>query len=195
VFYNPGKQQPFYRSTINLIHRMFYRPNFCCNCGEKIERIEWTMFSSRKFCDLCQTEFRAKDVGTKLLAVLGIVISTAVISSIFRPAQPPSRPVPTQFVTTALPGNQGSAANLNTTSTPPLQSQAGTNASTSTVSSQPAEEPKQRAEIKAAEPVYYCGAATKKGTPCSRRVKKPGERCWQHQGMPSIVAESGTVRK
>ncbi|HKP70095.1 MAG TPA: hypothetical protein VJV05_12480 [Pyrinomonadaceae bacterium] len=29
------------------------------------------------------------------------------------------------------------------------------------------------------EAVYYCGAMTRKGTPCTRRVKTPG-RCWQH---------------
>src|SRR6185369_586604 len=32
------------------------------------------------------------------------------------------------------------------------------------------------------KPVYLCGAPTKKGTPCKRRVKSPGARCWQHQG-------------
>ena len=31
------------------------------------------------------------------------------------------------------------------------------------------------------EKVYTCGARTKKGKPCSRRVKEPG-RCWQHKG-------------
>jgi hypothetical protein len=34
------------------------------------------------------------------------------------------------------------------------------------------------------EPVYYCGAMTKKGTACTRRVKSPG-RCWQHLGQPA----------
>lgn len=29
--------------------------------------------------------------------------------------------------------------------------------------------------------VYYCGARTKKGTACKHRVKKAGERCWQHK--------------
>lgn len=31
------------------------------------------------------------------------------------------------------------------------------------------------------KPVYYCNAPTKKGTPCKHRVKKQGERCWQHR--------------
>ncbi|MEO6588559.1 MAG: hypothetical protein ABIP06_04450 [Pyrinomonadaceae bacterium] len=36
------------------------------------------------------------------------------------------------------------------------------------------------------EKVYYCGAATKKGTPCSRKVKGGG-RCWQHTGQEAIL--------
>lgn len=31
--------------------------------------------------------------------------------------------------------------------------------------------------------VYYCGALTKKGTPCKHRVKHQGDRCWQHKGV------------
>ena len=35
-------------------------------------------------------------------------------------------------------------------------------------------------------PVYFCGAKTKKGRPCSRKVKG-GRRCWQHQGLKSMI--------
>ena len=38
----------------------------------------------------------------------------------------------------------------------------------------------------ASETVYFCGAQTKKGTPCTRRVKGGG-RCWQHQGQPAML--------
>ncbi|HJX90606.1 MAG TPA: hypothetical protein VJ372_08920 [Pyrinomonadaceae bacterium] len=34
--------------------------------------------------------------------------------------------------------------------------------------------------------VYICGARTKKGTPCSRRVHGP-VRCWQHKGNPAML--------
>jgi hypothetical protein len=37
-------------------------------------------------------------------------------------------------------------------------------------------------QVTAPKPVYYCGALTKKGTPCKHWVKKAGERCWQHRG-------------
>jgi hypothetical protein len=35
--------------------------------------------------------------------------------------------------------------------------------------------------------VYMCGARTKKGTPCKRRVHVAGERCYQHKGKPAMV--------
>lgn len=38
-----------------------------------------------------------------------------------------------------------------------------------------------------------CGARTKKGTPCRRRVS-PGRRCYQHQDQPSILAPSATEK-
>jgi hypothetical protein len=42
------------------------------------------------------------------------------------------------------------------------------------------------------EVVYICGARTKKGTPCQRRVRGP-ERCWQHRGKPAMLPPSKLV--
>jgi len=36
------------------------------------------------------------------------------------------------------------------------------------------------------EQTYQCGARTKKGTPCSRRVHGP-VRCWQHKGAKAML--------
>jgi hypothetical protein len=38
------------------------------------------------------------------------------------------------------------------------------------------------------EAAYICGARTRKGTPCRRRVHAAGERCYQHKGMPAMVS-------
>jgi hypothetical protein len=90
---------------------------------------------------------------------------------------------------------RGSEANLNTTTNQPIQSQNGTNPTVPTVSLPTGAATKSVGATKETDAVYYCGAATKKGAPCSRRVKHAGERCWQHQGMPSILDENGSVRK
>ena len=37
-------------------------------------------------------------------------------------------------------------------------------------------------------PVFICGARTKKGTPCRRRVHVAGERCYQHKGLSAMVS-------
>jgi hypothetical protein len=34
---------------------------------------------------------------------------------------------------------------------------------------------------------YICGARTRKGAPCRRRVHAAGERCFQHKGLPAMV--------
>jgi hypothetical protein len=38
------------------------------------------------------------------------------------------------------------------------------------------------------EPIYICGARTRKGTPCRRRVHAAGERCYQHKGLSAMVS-------
>jgi len=47
----------------------------------------------------------------------------------------------------------------------------------------------------ASELPYICGARTKKGTPCKRRVHFAGERCYQHKGMPAILPLDKLVAK
>jgi hypothetical protein len=47
-------------------------------------------------------------------------------------------------------------------------------------------ENKKTEVVKAVEDkTYFCGAATKKGTACSRKVKGGG-RCWQHEGQEAL---------
>jgi hypothetical protein len=173
---------------------MFYRPNFCCNCGEKIERVDWPLFASRKFCDLCETEFRVKDLGAKILTAVGIVIATASISSIFKAPQDGMKTATSEPVAFSSAIRKQPDTNFNTTQAPQVQSQTGANANTSTAI-QPVRPVGSEPATKSSDAVYYCGAETKKGTACSRRVKRAGERCWQHQGMPAMVAESRTERK
>jgi hypothetical protein len=43
-----------------------------------------------------------------------------------------------------------------------------------------------------AETVSICGARTRKGTPCSRRVRGTG-RCWQHRGKPAMLPASKLI--
>ncbi|HEY7785116.1 MAG TPA: hypothetical protein VIB00_10335 [Pyrinomonadaceae bacterium] len=44
------------------------------------------------------------------------------------------------------------------------------------------------------EQIYICGARTKKGTPCSRRVSAE-VRCWQHKGERAMLPREKLVIK
>lgn len=166
-----------------------YKPNFCAECGEKIERQSWHFWTSRSFCENCETVFRASRVVP--VALLGIAL---FFTGIFfgqagqRPQKPlavttpgaaalaekPQTAIPKQFAGSNQPAQpQTSIEPPPPKNTPPAN----------TV--KPAASDSGRTE-QAREAVYHCGARTQKGTPCSRRVKTPG-RCWQHAGKPSML--------
>jgi len=171
---------------------MLYRPNFCCNCGERIERDEWPLLASRKFCDVCQSELRISDWIPKVIFSVALLIGFAGISSFFRVGKPS-----TTEIVSALPQPTAAKllANSNTTPTAVQQSQTGPSANTTSLSNSEPGMVRPAPAVKTTEAVYFCGAATKKGTPCSRRVKRPGERCWQHAGMPAMAESAVKAAK
>ncbi|HSE16805.1 MAG TPA: hypothetical protein VLB46_07105 [Pyrinomonadaceae bacterium] len=123
-----------------------YRPNFCSECGGKIVRLRWRLWTNRRFCDPCcgrfGNTFRLQRAGMVVVLVcLGVLIGRG-----FRREPPPlviRRPAPVE----------------SSTSTPAAVT---------------------------VEETYTCGARTKKGTPCSRRVRGP-VRCWQHKGAKAML--------
>ena len=56
------------------------------------------------------------------------------------------------------------------------------------------ENPEQPSAPIVADDVYLCGARTKKGTPCSRRVHGP-VRCWQHKGAKAMLPDEKLIVK
>ena len=45
-----------------------YKPNFCAECGEKIDRENWHFWSSRRFCENCEPVYRMNRVFPPALA-------------------------------------------------------------------------------------------------------------------------------
>jgi hypothetical protein len=175
---------------------MLYRPNFCCECGEKIERADWPLTASRRFCDLCQTRHQIHEWLPLAIVIASLTIGAACILSVYqRPPRAESASLKIVEPSTDK-SNKKPASDLN--ATPPVieQSQPEQNSGQTLRPTNPLPETlKNAAPTKDAEPVYYCGAATKKGTPCTRRVKRPGERCWQHQGMPPMAESNGKTSR
>jgi len=167
---------------------MFFRPSFCANCGEKIERRDWGLLTSRRFCPVCESEFKGVDLIPRVIVASGVLIGVLGVGGFMksggneprlariasqpleRPAAPASREQPPPNVVAPTPALQ-----------PPSVSTPAAQAKASTPSAEVARNSPQDA-------VYMCGAQTKKGTPCSRRVHGP-VRCFQHTGMPAMLPQ------
>jgi hypothetical protein len=138
IVYNAG--------TLSLLTD--YRPNFCSECGEKIVRLRWRVWTNRRFCDKCFAR-RGKTLRLqRALMIAGLFVFGILIGRGFRHERP------------ALVIQRGASipAQTETSAPPPVT----------------------------IEQTYSCGARTKKGTPCSRRVHGP-VRCWQHKGAKAML--------
>ena len=136
-----------------------YRPNFCCECGQKIVRLRWFLWTSRKFCDKCYRGF-VKSHWLRPSVTLLVLFLVGV--SIGRGCRRAPQPLIIERTTTS-------------------------GAQTSSATSAPQPSP-------VLEQTYTCGARTKKGTPCSRRVHGP-VRCWQHKGAKAMLPQEKLLVK
>lgn len=142
-----------------------HRPNFCSECGTKIIRLHWHPWTSRRFCDSCSRRLRKERLTLPLVMAILFFMLGWVTGRAMRPAPPPLI-------------IQRSA------NSPLFESQQGVSLTDGgKVQSPPAE-----------EVVYICGARTKKGTPCSRRIHQP-TRCWQHKGAKAMLPPEKLVIK
>ena len=164
---------------------MLFRPKFCANCGERIERTDWGIFTSRRFCLVCESEFKGQDLIPRAILIGGLLIGVLGFGSYLRSGTGAASQLAVRQSSKLLeqkPVETPAASQ-------PIKAEA---LSAQTAASLPQTLSTQRASNQALKPVvadepqYYCGAETKKGTPCSRRVKG-NTRCFQHKGMPAML--------
>ena len=153
-----------------------YKPNFCAECGSKLLRLRWHFWTSRRFCERCSRRLRKARLKSALLQALALV-SVGYIAGRLR------RPVPSPLI---IVRRSDSPLQDRDSARPALR--ASTNESGVTVTERSNSSPPVE------EAVYLCGARTKKGTPCSRRVHGP-VRCWQHKGMPAMLPQEKLLVK
>lgn len=174
---------------------MFYKPKFCCSCGEKIERRDWKPWNSTRFCELCETDHTLKDWLPRSVVAIGLIGAIFGLGTYLQKKEPPlnitrnaeaakfaEMPASTNNAH-ASPVDQTAPANSN--SSAPAKSEGAANQN----------DPPKLLEIQqntAADTVYFCGARTKKGKPCTRLVKGGG-RCWQHKGKPAMMPQEKLV--
>ena len=147
-----------------------YRPNFCAECGERLTRRGWRALIRARFCGDCVRRL-GRNGWVKAIATISIVaVSAFAVGRYLRPQAPPlliqraaNSPLsdmPVNLNDSARAANHRDSIRPNAGDLNP-----------------------QTADDQA----YICGARTKKGTPCHRRVHAAGERCFQHKGMPAML--------
>lgn len=164
---------------------MLYKPSYCCHCGEKIERADWKPWTSRRFCDVCKVENKGYDLLARSFFGGGLILALLGVGGYLQKSK--SDPGSSQ----KNPGLQMSKKSLIADS-PSISANIKTDRGNSVDESAALpralgeERGKQTPSSKTISeaPVFYCGAMTKKGTPCTRRVKVKGN-CWQHAGRTS----------
>jgi hypothetical protein len=173
---------------------MLYKPNFCCDCGEKIERESWMPWTSRRFCDDCgaHLEKLPRRALLSLGAALALFGGGLVAGQFVRERKPPLVLMSNQNAPTAeqkanmrpvIPQSNQVNSQI------PAKSQIQIAPKPKTQSLPPATPPgASMSASDTSQAAYFCGARTQKGTPCSRRVRSAG-RCWQHVGKPAMMPE------
>jgi len=147
-----------------------HRANFCAECGERLTFNGWRGWLRRSVCEHCARRLGGLTAYRSLVVILLIGLGAFAFGRYLRPAPPPL------IIERAANSPLFGAPNEQPAS-PANRAQSNQLASVSN------------------DEVYICGARTKKGAPCRRRVHAAGERCFQHKGMPAMVALDKLVIK
>lgn len=176
---------------------MLYKPDYCNGCGQQIERTSRKPWKNTRFCDVCEQDFKPQEWLPRVFMIFCAAFGMFGLGSLMTRDEKPLNLTSKQLVETSfdakktakkdanVSANSAESANSKAANTKIAEANRGQNSLDST---QPAQTrpPQVERQTSEAEPSYYCGAATKKGTPCSRKVKGGG-RCWQHKGQAAIL--------
>ena len=184
TFVSPERRKARVRPRREGDDPIMYRPNFCAECGERVLRARWRVWTSRRFCASCGPRFRRRRIVAPLLLIASLSGTGFFLGRLGRPAPPPLivergalnlAPFPAGDATRQADATKRSDGGVTKT-----KSDYGPDGS-------PTERPTEPNEI-----ISMCGARTKKGTPCQRRVRGTG-RCWQHRGMTAMLPASKLI--
>ncbi len=66
-----------------------YQPNFCAECGQRIERARWHWWTSRKFCSACARRLRRQRWTLPVAGCAALTVAGFTAGRAGRPAAPP----------------------------------------------------------------------------------------------------------
>lgn len=181
---------------------MHYKPNFCGNCGESIERFSWKPWTSTRFCEICESDHRFIDWFPSAGILLSVLFGLFGFGSYLKSPEKPLIIAKNQLVAVSsnksnIEQNSNStksenkAVVSNSTPTNNLANRSQIKESQNLPNGINSSEVKQN---EAEQTVYFCGAQTKKGNPCTRKVKIAG-RCWQHAGQSAMLPKEKLVTR
>lgn len=133
---------------------MMSSARFCSECGERLKVKRRTILPLRAFCARCSPRFRTVRLVSAAILILGTI---AFAASRLSPEREPFYLIGT-----------------------PLQS--STNGET-TASPDSIESTRSSETVAVDSKIGICGAPTRSGKPCQRKVKGGGY-CWQHRDKP-----------
>lgn len=161
---------------------MFFRPNFCANCGEKIERAHWGVLTSRRFCLVCETQYKGQDLIPRAIVAGALIVGIFGFGSYLKRGDGGTSSLTVRQPARLVEQHAANVPEVPAANTEPTRAVDSQSQQIAALVQQP---PPTRTD--AEETAYFCGAETKKGTPCSRRVKG-NVRCYQHAGMPAMAS-------
>ena len=139
-----------------------YQPKFCTECGAPLGRGRFWL--SRSLCSVCAKGFRKARIIPPLLAIVSLLGGGFLAGRANRSAPPPL----------IIERREPTAATASGSFRGELQPAGATAAKA------------DQHPISSPETISICGARTKRGTPCSRKVRGTG-RCWQHRGKAAVL--------
>ena len=140
------------------------KANFCAECGDRLPRTGWRAWLRARLCAPCAHRLGTFAAFRGLLFIILIAAAAFGFGRYLRPAPPPL--IIQRLANSPLPDN-------------PVELQETGNLPRENANTKPSSPPDENG--------YMCGARTRKGTPCRRRVHAAGERCFQHKGLPAML--------
>lgn len=176
---------------------MLYKPDYCNGCGQQIERTSRKPWKNTRFCDVCEQDFRVQEWIPRCFIFLCFLFGLFGLGSFLSKDEKPLSLTSRQLAETSADnkktvkkGENASAnfpesVNSNAANTKKAEENRR-QSSPNPIQTTQTRQLKVETQTSKDETTYYCGAETKKGTPCSRKVKGGG-RCWQHKGKAAVL--------
>jgi hypothetical protein len=181
---------------------MLYRAKYCAECALELQDYGESFWLRSRFCEICKQEFKFVELisrfGGVTIAMIAMIFGIGTILQ--KPSERPLNVAKTEIANIA-PAPKPIQKNENIPPNNNVQpKKVEVDQQVALLSKQPETQPaklktvdttRQNAhevsQVSGTETVYMCGAKTKKGMPCSRKVKG-SVRCWQHSGQDAMLS-------